>query len=428
MPRKVSEEKEPLLKRTRRKVEKVLKKEKDDKNEEEVVVEEKPKRGRKKKEEVVEKEEIVVDEKATKKEAEASNKEEKKEETAKKEAEVSVGDGIIIEKTPKRSAKFIGVDVIKSEEIIEEEINDNFNDFTKEDNEKEEQVFQELQKHFENQDVMIGEIYGVEHGEKPFENNVMFAIMFNGVKILIPDIAFFEDNFDFGRLYNTYSDERKIEERFKRGQYFNGSKVYFVIKSLKKEKIEQGYFEGQTTIKAYASRKEAMQKLRKEIFHEQKYGNIQVGDITYANILCVREDRVIADCLGTEVVIDAWNLNEDNCDNCHDYVSPGDKIRVRIKKLYLTSSRDVYLSVSGRLNDVSKAITTIRLEGRYSGKVTKYNPKNNTYTITLTNGVSASVRANKVWNSEQLIEGEEVFVIVKEIRPTFVIGKALKQQ
>lgn len=62
----------------------------------------------------------------------------------------------------------------------------------------------------------------------------------------------------------------------------------------------------------------------------------------------------------------------------------------------------------------------------YLGYVDKFNPKDNTYKITLKNGVQASVKQDLVRGGEKLIKGDRVSVRVTEIKPTFVIGLALK--
>ena len=321
----------------------------------------------------------------------------------------------------------IGEMGVKSDEIIEKE------SLEKTEEEKELATFRLLNSLARNKDIAWGEIYGVEPIDAlsgSIGSRFAVALIFNGAKILIPEKEYFEPTYDFGSDYFTLSESMKANRRNAAAKYQIGARIPFTVAAAGKREITEGEFEGENAIFAVGSRREAMRILRDMFFVHKDHPEtpsrtVKVGYLAWANVVGVREDYVVVECLGVETRIDAYNLNNEYVENCNDFVKPGDRLKVRVRKVYVNDD-DVYLTVSGRLNDASKAINDIKLRGTYLGVVDHYNKSNNFYTISLKNGVSASVRADQVQGEVELTNGDNVSVLVTRIMPTYVIGMARK--
>ena len=321
-------------------------------------------------------------------------------------------------------------DGLKSEEILEKE--------TKEKSEKElaDETFKKLESLRRTGHIAWGETYGVEPAEFLSKSGSHFAVCvrFNGAKILIPDKEYFEDTFNFGSDYDSLSNEEKNNRRAATARYQIGARVCFTVKGVSKVMIEEGDFAGSYNTVAVASRREAMAELRDMFFlHDHNPDipsrTVEVGDTAEARVVGVREAYALVECLGVETRIDAFQLNDDYVENCNDFVKPGDRIKVRVRKVYVNPDGSIYLTVSGRMNEVPRSISEIKIGGTYLGKVDHYNSGSNTYTILLKPmGVSCSVRADSIHinGGIDLMNGDDVSVLVTNVAPTFVIGKAKK--
>ena len=314
-----------------------------------------------------------------------------------------------------------------SQDIEEEEAR------RKSDAEIENDTYNQLRTFARNKEIVWGTVYGCEENER-WPNHAIVTVLYNNVKVMIPDIAYFEDSFNFGPTYDSAPEAQKFARRQTMIRYQAGAKVCFIVKDVAREMVKAGEFAGSYLITASGSRKEAMALLRDIWFiHSNRSGStpgkprqVNVGDIADARVLSVRQDMVLVECLGVETRIDTYNLNNDIVENCADFVKPGDTIPVRIRKLHVQGDR-VYLTVSGRLNDVSKAILTMRPNSYYIGHVDHYNKDKQMYTIMLMNGVSAAVRKDNVLGGLELSNGDMVSVLVTRIMPTYVFGVANKR-
>ena len=321
-------------------------------------------------------------------------------------------------------------DGLKSDEILEKE--------TKEKSEKElaDETFKRLESLRRTGHIAWGEIYGVEPAEFLSKSGSRFAVCvrFNGAKILIPDKEYFEDTFNFGSDYDALSAEEKNNRRAATARYQIGARICFVVKGVSKDVIEEGEFAGSYNTVAVASRREAMAELR-DMFFLHKHNpdipsrTVEVGDTAEARVVGVREAYALVECLGVETRVDAFQLNDDYVENCNDFVKPGDRIKVRVRKVYVNSDDSIWLTVSGRMNEVPRAISEIKVGGTYLGKVDHYNSGSNTYTILLKPmGISASVKADAshINGGIDLMNGDDVSVLVTNVAGAFVIGKAKK--
>ena len=299
---------------------------------------------------------------------------------------------------------------VYSDEILEQDARE------KDERELENQRFQDLQRYQRNGEILWGEVVSVDPGT--VYPGVIFNILWNRIIVSIPDKEYFEPELDFGKTYAEMTERQR---------------VCFRIKGVERELIENGRFAGETNIRVGGSRREAMETLRDIWFYHRnrradtpgKAREVKIGDIATAKVISVKVDRVLVECLGVETWIDSYNLNNEAVDNCRDFVKPGDTLPVRIRRLYVNED-NVYLSVSGRLNDSSKLIRMMRVRSNHLGTVDYFNRRNNIYSITLKEGVHASVRAQDVQGGIPLYPNDRVSVFITSVRDDYVTGIAMK--
>lgn len=336
-------------------------------------------------------------------------KSKKKQEIAKKTQEEAL---ILAKKDIKKSEKNpIKVNVlseigIKSEEVVQKnrEIKTN-ND----------ELYNKL---IENHEILLGIISGIEDGDR--EDSFNIVVTWNGLRVLIPDYQYFEDGFNFGVNYNELTSAiAKTRKRKNVAIHHNGAQIYFILKKVATDNYGVEF--------AVASRKEAMAMIRDEWFLHSNPDKIyereaKIGDIAPAHVISVVENSCLVECLGVETRLDANTLTNQYVENCKDFVSPGDTIEVRIRKLYLDNG--VYMTVNGRLNDNEGVIRTMKVKSNYLGCVDHYNKDKDMYVIRLNNGVNANVYSKSVIGTDALFNGQMVQVYVYSIMQNYVIGSA----
>lgn len=336
-------------------------------------------------------------------------KSKKKQEIAKKTQEEAL---ILAKKDIKKSEKStIKANVlseigIKSEEVVQKnrEIKTN-ND----------ELYNKL---IENHEILLGIISGIEDGDR--EDSFNIVVTWNGLRVLIPDYQYFEDGFNFGVNYNELTSAiAKTRKRKNVAIHHNGAQIYFILKKVATDNYGVEF--------AVASRKEAMAMIRDEWFLHSNPDKIyereaKIGDIAPAHVISVVENSCLVECLGVETRLDANTLTNQYVENCKDFVSPGDTIEVRIRKLYLNNG--VYMTVNGRLNDNEGVIRTMKVKSNYLGCVDHYNKDKDMYVIRLNNGVNANVYSKSVIGTDALFNGQMVQVYVYSIMQNYVIGSA----
>lgn len=319
---------------------------------------------------------------------------------------------------PRRRRKIAEV-TTKSEEIL------------KEDSKKlsaEEQTLKTLNKLKSAQrtgEILEGTVFGVE----PYGDGVDAVILWNDQRVMIRDDEYFMPDYSFGEAYPSMSKEDQIDRRRRVLSYQQGARVPFIVKGIERTKYVNPDGDSETILVVGASRKEAMNKMKEIHFFANINNRPQVGDLAEANVIAVREDRAVVECLGIETRIDAFNIADGYVENCQEFIKPGDTMPVRIRKLHIDEdTHRVYLTVSGRLNDASKHIVTIKQGSSYLGKVDHHNKASHVYTIRLANGVSASVHEENVIGGVILTPGDDVSVYVTKVLADegFVRGGALK--
>lgn len=333
-------------------------------------------------------------------------------------------------KKPKHTSKFIGAVGEKSDEIMRSDSE------SKSQTEKEYEVFKKLLVAKNTKQLLEGEVYGVEPNEKL--GKVIIAVIWNGVKVMIPDNVYFEDSFDFGERYKNSSEDEKFKRRSITAGYQNGARVCFIVKEVVKDAITDGEYSGEHNIICIASRKEAME-LKRDIYfyHQQRkhardnIKDISINDIAEANVIAVKQDNVLVECMGVETRIPAREITEGYVENCKDVLKPGDKIKVKIKKIHINGTSNVYLTVTGKLNVSSKLINTMQPRSSYIGTIEQVSRSMKDkskiiYNARLKNGVLACILAENVQGGVPLFIGDKVAVKVSKVNETFVYGSAMK--
>ena len=297
-------------------------------------------------------------------------------------------------------------------------------------------VYGELVKASRNGEVLWGQVTSIDDAPT-VANRFFVSVVYKGTKISIPDNLYFEPTFEFGNNYiNKMNEEQRMEFRKQVVLFQLGANVCFCIEKVKKNLIKEGEYAGETYLTVLANRNKAMAVLRNVYFYHQGRTKsadkaprtIEVGDIIRnANVISVKEDSIIVEAAGIESRIDAYNINNDYVTNCKKYLSPGDTMDVRVKKLYINPD-SVYLSLSGRLNNSSKLVHTMHVGDMVLGVVDRYNPQKNKYTVMLKNGVTASCPAYNVKGRMPIVVGDRVMVYITNIYLDggFVAGQASK--
>lgn len=312
----------------------------------------------------------------------------------------------------------------KSDELVQ------IDSVEKTGSEKEYELFKKLLVAQKTRQLLWGEVYGVE----PRNDKVIIAVLWNGVKITIPDSEYFEPSFDFGKRYNEASNSEKIKRRATFASYQNGARVCFLVKAVVMNPIKNGDFAGEHNIVCVASRKEAMELLRDiNFYHKERVHalsnikEVQIGSTADANVIAVKEDHIVVECLGVETRIYAHDTTcNEFVENCKDYFVPGQKIQVKILKIHINGTSSVYLKVTGKITSSSKLINTMELRSSYIGFVESVNNVKKIYNVRLKNGVLAGVLFSNVQGNVPLFIGNRVSVKVSKINDTYVYGSAMK--
>lgn len=196
----------------------------------------------------------------------------------------------------------------------------------------------------EEKRILTGKISGIEDEYYKYKNeNIHCAIVWYGdIKILIP---------------STHLGTSKTNKSIIRGML--GAEIDFIVIEI-----------DTTTNIAIASRKEAM-----ELRSKLELPKLNKNDITRVRILAVGVKHLLVELYGKEVIIKAENLQHTYILNCKDNYSPGEYLKVRVKKIdiqnniYELSSKEF---TSNPFKDIRRYIME---NGEYTGKIIAF-PKN----------------------------------------------------
>lgn len=210
-------------------------------------------------------------------------------------------------------------------------------------------AIKELMRSKEENRILTGKISGIEDEYYKLKNeNISCAIVwYQDIKILIPC---------------THLGTTKTNKSIIRGML--GAEIDFIIIEI-------------DTISnvAIASRKDAM-KLRSDI----ELPKLKVNDAVKVRILAVGIKHILVELYGNEVIMKAEDLQHTYIVSCKDFYTPGETLKVRIKKLdienkaFELSSKDF---IENPYKNIRKYITE---NGEYTGRVIAF-PKRNSGVI-----------------------------------------------
>lgn len=306
------------------------------------------------------------------------------------------------------------------------------------DEEREQNLYKELLRYQRYSELLWGTLASVEDDN---ERKIVYAcVLWNDIIVRIPDYLFIEPTYQYGVTYEKMSDEEKMRRRHSTISFMLGAKVCFVVSEINRTLILDRYDKmyNKYDLRVEGNRQRAMEIMRDIFFfHENRkettrgtQREINEGDVLNARVIQVKEESVLVECGGVETRIVAALLSaRDYYTNCTDAFSPGDMMKVRVKKLYLDKdAHTVHLSLTGQIVNPVKAITSIRVGSTYLGTVMSCNEKNRAYTVILSNGVPCSVLFEFVFGHVPLVRGDKVRVYINKIYAErgFVAGSAQK--
>ena len=227
----------------------------------------------------------------------------------------------------------------------------------------------ELIRSKEEKRILTGKISGIEDEYYKIKNeSISCAILWYGdIKILIP---------------SQHLGPNEINKSMIRGML--GAEIDFIVIEID---INSNI--------AIASRKAAME-LRSEI----ELSKLKNNDTVKVRIIAIGVKHIIVELYGKEVVIKAENLQHTYIVNCKDIYSPGQYLKVRIKKIDI--EKNIFKLVAKDLienpyKNIRKYITE---GGEYTGKVIAFPKKNSGIIVQLnTTNITCLVRVPARFNN-----------------------------
>ena len=299
----------------------------------------------------------------------------------------------------------------------------------------EQENWQKIRSYLRKKTIVSGYILGVEPNDLMDDYNIVTSV--RGFRVIIPGSEFFVPQTDFTSDYYKQTKEAQKERRRQIASYMTGAKINFVILGAERTPVKTEGRDESNPLYDYfvvASRLAAKKALTEHYFFNEKLKESErpeVGKVVTIHVLSVGETKVKAEALGIVFYIDSSDLSGlEYVMDCRDMVSPGDTLRGVIRRITINDdTKEVAISVSPRLYDLSttsKNLHVMKVGGLYSGKVRMYNAEKGIYTITLSNGVTASVNQKRVGGGVRLYPLDLVQVQVTEVTDTHVWGTCFK--
>ena len=246
-------------------------------------------------------------------------------------------------------------------------------------------TIKELLRSKDERRILTGRISGIEDEYYKLKNEIISCaiVWYGGIKVLIP---------------STHLGIEKINKSKIRGML--GAEIDFIVIEL-----------DITGNIAIASRKDAMQ-LRTQI----ELPKLKENDVVRVRILAVGIKHIIVELYGKEIIIKAENLQHTYIVNCKDYYSPGEYLKVRIKKIDIEKNEFV-LSAKDFIENPFKNIRKYIVEnGEYTGKVIAFPKQNSGIIVQLDNSrVSVLARVPPRFNSYPHYK-DNVLIRITEIK------------
>ena len=291
---------------------------------------------------------------------------------------------------------------------------------------REEILYDRLLKNKEEGKIVYGQVAGVQI-DSQYEK-VIITVLWNGIRILVPDSAYFQSSWNMGNNFNQLSKEEQLMKIMRNAREMLGSNCSLIIKGVSRKPVESGSFKGEEEVIGFGDRVEALARLRFHYFFER-----DINDPNYprperhanAHVIMVAQDFAVVECMGCEYRIDSYNISDQYCDDCRDLYKPGDLMEVRIKKVTIDGN-NVVLKISGILNEGSMMTSDIKEGDTFIGYVKSFNKAKSIYTCKLNVGVNASVHLKSTAGHAELNIGDRVSVTVTGINGDYVFGSGMK--
>lgn len=289
------------------------------------------------------------------------------------------------------------------------------------EDEKRARNYSECRKYMRNGDILWGTVFGVRNMGGVF----CLEVIWNGIIVSFTKKSYFEPEFRFGEGYEAMNEAEKLNREIVLARYQEGATVPFCIANVAISEIKEGPFKGTKTLFVVGDKVKAMQKLREHYFLKTDHP-VKVGDLAEAHVLAVRDDKALVECCGCEYRIDAYSLNDRFVESCADWVKPGNKIRVRFRKVHINEDGTVRIAVTGRMKASAEMLMGMSVGSSYLGTVDGYNSYKKHYNVILLNGVTAVIPENNVMMGRSLKVGDQVNVKVNAVLETHIIGSAIR--
>ena len=289
------------------------------------------------------------------------------------------------------------------------------------EDEKRARNYSECRKYMRNGDILWGTVFGVKNMGGVF----CLEVIWNGIIVSFTKKSYFEPEFRFGEGYEAMNEAEKLNREIVLARYQEGATVPFCIANVAISEIKEGPFKGTKTLFVVGDKVKAMQKLREHYFLKTDHP-VKVGDLAEAHVLAVRDDKALVECCGCEYRIDAYSLNDRFVESCADWVKPGNKIRVRFRKVHINEDGTVRIAVTGRMKASAEMLMGMSVGSSYLGTVDGYNSYKKHYNVILLNGVTAVIPENNVMMGRSLKVGDQVNVKVNAVLETHIIGSAIR--
>ena len=201
-------------------------------------------------------------------------------------------------------------------------------------------IWQNINSSKDRGKILTGKIIAIETEKMKDADITCVIVDFKGIKVLIPATEIATD----------FKNNKKLLRNMM------GAEIKFII--IETDKISS---------KAVASRIKAMERIR-----EINIKNVEVGDKIYAKVIGVWRKFIRVECLGTDFVVKAQDLQYGYIEDVSKMYKINEEIKVVIKKVS-EENQMIKISIKDLLDDPFKNIRKDFTEkGEYLATITGY--------------------------------------------------------
>lgn len=277
---------------------------------------------------------------------------------------------------------------------------------------------------------------GIVCGASELGGVTVAKVEFDEFEIYIREQDFFMPGYSFGNEYEGLEEHVKAARRRAELNRFAGAEIPFVIVGfMNGEEVSKDYnlIEG---LYIFGSRVKAMMILQDIYYYHKNRSEdaigtprqLEVNALVESHVLMEKgPNRILVEFCGAETLLNEATLPfNKNTGRCQRFF-PGDKVTVRVQKIY---DKEGELRVLGtaRINNPFADIDKIKVHDTYLGFVTSYSIDHTSYNIMLKNGCMCTVKKHNVKNGAILALNDKVLVTIIRVAADagFVVGEAKK--